>query len=567
MTSKPRRGKQATHKNLSSDAVNAVDDLPVKAGQPSSAVINWLPTSAIEDGTQAVLHDAYDVQVYNEAFQSYSRLPETLQKVHDNLATAPALMRDVFNSVYKRLPNLCNPADMSPAYIYNREMVEQMMSTVEWKRLREAGTVADEVASTLATIGLVPGIVTAVDPNDLELINRAQELQERADSLFERAEVLSDLSDLVAPTNTRRGEQLRSQAQGMRKEAEELQEQAAQIEAELAQTAEERQDAVRRAARGAALQAEQQVDQLAATLKAFTGGYGDVSGGAGMGAGPGGLMDARERLALAQQVLSSAKLRQLAEMCGRFVRLALDVQQTKLQHGPDEYTDIISGADLGRVLASELCKISDPELEDLFYLGFAEQRLMQYHLQGRDPVGKGPILIAIDSSGSMSERLGTFSKEMWAKAVTLALLAIARRQRRDMAVLHFSDGAQLKTFFFPWKSGSVVDHRLLVACAEHYFGGGTEFEPWMREALKLVEQAPFELADVVCISDGLTVLSKGVISDWQSCRERRGMRCYSVLLGTQQGRNLLDQISDQVLSLADLSPDSDEDVLKSVFVL
>ena len=77
-----------------------------------------------------------------------------------------------------------------------------------------------------------------------------------------------------------------------------------------------------------------------------------------------------------------------------------------------EHTHINSGADLRRVLTSELCKISDPELEDLFYLGFAEQRLLQCHLQGRDPSGRGPILIVIDSSGYMFERLGTFSKEM-----------------------------------------------------------------------------------------------------------------------------------------------------------
>jgi uncharacterized protein with von Willebrand factor type A (vWA) domain len=192
---------------------------------------------------------------------------------------------------------------------------------------------------------------------------------------------------------------------------------------------------------------------------------------------------------------------------------------------------------------------------------------MQYDLQGRDPIGRGPILVAIDSSGSMSERLGTFSKEMWAKAVMLALLAIARRQRRDMAVLHFSDGVQLKTFYFPWKSGSAVDHRVLVACAEQYYGGGTEFEPWMREALKLVDEARFELADVVCISDGLALLNKGIMAEWQSRRERRGMRCFSVLLGTRQGKQLLEQLSDQLLTINDLSAESDDELLRSVFSL
>ncbi len=548
------------------DAVPLTEDTQV--GHPDTSI---LATSAIQDGTQAVLHDAYDVQVYNEAQQSYSRQSETLSEARAHLSTAPALTRDVFNSVYKRAPALCAPDEMSMAYIHNREIIEQMMSTVEWKRLREAGTVADEVASTLATVGLVPGIVSALGKKDLQRINRMRELEERAQALFEQAEALQELGDLVAPASQQRAAQLRSQAEKSRQEAEDVRREATRIEAELAGGSEERRDAVRRAARAAAQHAEAQVDEATAALKAFTSGYGDVAGGIGSGRGLSGPMDARERLALAQRVLSSPKLHQLARMCGRFVRLALDVQQSKLQHGPDEYADITQGVDLGRVLASELCNISDSELENLFFLRFAEHRLMQYDLRGREPVGKGPIIVALDSSGSMSERLGHEqsgeSKEMWAKGVMLALLAIARKQRRDMAVLHFSDGNQLKTFRFPWRDGSPPDHRRLMACAEHYYGGGTEFEPWMRETLKLVDEARFELADIVCISDGLVAMNKEMIAEWQSRRERRGMRCYSVLLGTRQGRDVLEQISDQVLTVNDLSAESDGELLRSVFSL
>src|SRR4051812_25589340 len=121
------------------DAVPITEDTQV--GHPDTSVLVTLP---IQDGTQAVLHDAYDVQVYNEAQQSYSRLLETLSEAQAHLSTAPALTRDVFNSVYKRALALCDPDEMSAAYMHNREIVEQMMSTVEWKRLREAGTVADE---------------------------------------------------------------------------------------------------------------------------------------------------------------------------------------------------------------------------------------------------------------------------------------------------------------------------------------------------------------------------------------------------------------------------------------
>ena len=38
----------------------------------------------------------------------------------------------------------------------------------------------------------------------------------------------------------------------------------------------------------------------------------------------------------------------------------------------------------------------------------------------------------------MSETLGGVVKEAWSKSVMLGLLAIARRQKRDLAVIHFS---------------------------------------------------------------------------------------------------------------------------------
>jgi uncharacterized protein with von Willebrand factor type A (vWA) domain len=47
---------------------------------------------------------------------------------------------------------------------------------------------------------------------------------------------------------------------------------------------------------------------------------------------------------------------------------------------------------------------------------------------GHEPVGQGPIIIAIDESGSMTTDYGGMTGEVWSKAVMLALLSIARLQ-------------------------------------------------------------------------------------------------------------------------------------------
>ena len=106
------------------------------------------------------------------------------------------------------------------------------------------------------------------------------------------------------------------------------------------------------------------------------------------------------------QVGHSPKLRQIAAVCGRFTRIALQRQKTRVKHPPDEITSITTGSEIERLLPSEIALLADPDLEDLFYLRFAERGLMQYDLIGHEPQGQGPIIIAIDESGSMTTDYG-----------------------------------------------------------------------------------------------------------------------------------------------------------------
>jgi uncharacterized protein with von Willebrand factor type A (vWA) domain len=204
--------------------------------------------------------------------------------------------------------------------------------------------------------------------------------------------------------------------------------------------------------------------------------------------------------------------------------------------------------------------LCDSELEDLFYLKFAERRLLQYELEGRESEGRGPIILALDESGSMGESLSGITKEAWSKAVMLGLLAIARRQRRDFTIIHFSGPKQLRTSVFPKGGSSPLE---LFDAVDFFFGGGTVFDTWMKEAALLVEQDQFDRADVIVISDGIAAISIPAEAKWQKSRADRRMRCYAVLIGTNQGADLLGRISDAVMTLDDLKQDLD--VLQKLF--
>jgi len=290
-----------------------------------------------------------------------------------------------------------------------------------------------------------------------------------------------------------------------------------------------------------------EVEQANDAIKSFGGGY-DPGFGVENGAGGRNSLSTKEKLVIAQQVGRSLKLQQIAAVCGRFTRIALQQQKTRVKHPPDEITSITAGSEIERLLPSEIALLADPDLEDLFYLRFAERGLMQYDLIGHEPQGQGPIIIAVDESGSMTSDYGGMSGEVWSKAVMLALLSIARLQKRDLAVIHFSGPDDLRLDLF--QKGEAMPAQV-IACASFFFNGGTVFEPWMGKALELVDSSQFEKADVICVSDGISDVFPEAQAEWARRRAERGMRAYGVLIGSNQGKAQLDEISDTVFRLDD----------------
>jgi uncharacterized protein with von Willebrand factor type A (vWA) domain len=333
---------------------------------------------------------------------------------------------------------------------------------------------------------------------------------------------------------------------------------AARIEESLDLDNEEQDRVLRQAARQGMTEALEDAEAIQNPIAAFGGGYSTSDGRGGVSPD----MTAQEKIELAMRVMRSPRLKLIAEMCGRFTRIAMSVQKTRVNHPPSEITSITTGKDLAHLLPGEVALVGDPDLEDLFYLKFAERRLLQYELEGRESEGRGPIILALDESGSMEESLSGIVKEAWSKSVMLGLLAIARRQKRDLAVIHFSGPNQLHTSVFPKGKSTPLE---LIDAVEFFFGGGTVFEPWMKEAVRFVDQDQFDRADVIVISDGLAYISERTEIEWWKRRAERKMRCYGILIGTDHGAEALGHISDAVMTLDDLKQDLD--ILETIFAI
>ncbi len=508
-----------------------------------------ISTSAIADGTQVLAHDAYDVAAFAQATEDFGRLGRTVEESGATLGTAPSLMRDLFWSFHKHAPRVAPVTSLSPAYELNQQIIEQVLATSEWQELRASGTVGDAFNSTLATLGVSAKTLAALGEETIRQANLLHELSGEIEQLYAQAETLDELAAQVP--GTARSAELQQQAEQARTTAQEKAAQAQKVQAQLSAGGEKREQQVRQAARQGLKAALQEVEKTADAIKAFGGGGGD-GWGTGDGVASHDTLSVKAKLKLAGAVNKSAKLQQIAAIAGRFKRIAWQQQRVKVKHPPDEIASITLGNQLARVLPSELALLAEPALEDLFYLKYAEASLAQYDLIGHEPQGQGPIILAIDESGSMTADYGGVTGEVWSKAVMLALLSIARMQKRDFAVLHFSGANNLKIERFP--KGAATPAQTM-ACASHFFGGGTVFEPWMEQAMLLVEDAMFEKADVICLSDGIASVTESALREWQEKRAARKTRAYGILIGTTHGEEVMEQLTDMVFCLDDLRAD------------
>ena len=522
------------------------------------------------DRQSVVLHDRFDAQAFGETLDMYPPLQEVIGegKIHE----AETFVEDVFCSFYKAAPTLAEQESLSLSAQIRRHMVAEMMQTSEYQQVRAAGTMYDQFSSAIATTAVSYKVVEKLDAKTRKRLNKLQEAEAEAEQLLDQANALSQLAGQLDQADEsvkemyQQAEQLREQAQASQEKAEDLYE-------ELEQQAEQLEDAARRASREGLEQASDEIDQANAAIAAYSGhslepGQGKIQ------------QNAKEKLALARRIMANKKLAKIAELAGKMVNTALHKQRTKVFHPPDEIVGVTTGADFNLMLSSELLKLADPLYEMLFYQQYLEKSLMQFDMRGHEKQAKGPIIAVVDTSGSMEDpllapkkmqalqaRLRGLShdeqeqvlseyttKEVWSKAVLVALLAIAHKQRRDFAVIYFSSPGQVRTFRFPRAVASSQD---LIKMAEFFFGGGTSYDAWMRDSLAMTEESRYSNADVIVISDGDVAIAERTRQDYNDCRVAKQMHSYGVLLShSERDGQRLASVTDAMVTISDLEQDA-----------
>ena len=177
-----------------------------------------------------------------------------------------------------------------------------------------------------------------------------------------------------------------------------------------------------------------------------------------------------------------------------------------LSHSPirESIDGVVSGNDLSAMLPTEIAMLSNSDSERVFYQRYATKQLQLFsgksplitkkkteiHKNKEQRLGEGPIIVCIDTSGSMQGE-----RERISKAMLLQLLAIAKRKKRKCFLITFSVRAQTLEITHTRHWSAVRDF------LSEYFTGGTDGESMLNLALEALGTESFSMADVLIISD------------------------------------------------------------------
>lgn len=194
--------------------------------------------------------------------------------------------------------------------------------------------------------------------------------------------------------------------------------------------------------------------------------------------------------------------------------------------------------DISAALPSELSLMKNPALNKLFQLKFAQKQLLSYDYQIQEESDveskekeeveiekkekKGPVIICVDTSGSMN---GT--PENIAKTITFALSKIAIEEDRKCYVISFSTAIQ--TLDLSDFSGNPLGK--LVQFLKMSFNGGTDAKPALNQALKMLSENEWKNADVLMISDFVMQSLNKELADKIESENKKNTVFYSLTIG------------------------------------
>ena len=234
------------------------------------------------------------------------------------------------------------------------------------------------------------------------------------------------------------------------------------------------------------------------------------------------------------------------------------VVETRLPGLPGELRGIRHTGRIENQLGSEAAMLLHPVLHKLWRARRAESRLLGYdseavlHDLRPDPAAppradvapprpqaleRGPIIVCLDTSGSMRG-----APETIAKAVVLEALRTAHRERRACLLMAFGGPDEIvERELAPTRAGL----QALLDLMGQGFDGGTDVQGPIERAIDRVHEARWASADLLIVSDGEFGCVPATLARLDDARETLGLRVQGILVGDRETLGLM-EVADHI---------------------
>ncbi|MFN0202204.1 MAG: hypothetical protein ACKVTZ_11825 [Bacteroidia bacterium] len=252
----------------------------------------------------------------------------------------------------------------------------------------------------------------------------------------------------------------------------------------------------------------------------------------------------------------SKALQELVENLGRQNEMEEETDEMELQptitfrprieySAKSELVGITESDDLGSLLPTEIAMLGLADTEAIFMKKFAEKKLQTFDYQSKmiDEIheemtlqkvkkqNKGPIIAIVDTSGSMYGQ-----PEEIAKTVAFGVLHLALKENRKCYLINFSDSFKTIELHDYEKSLSK-----LISFMRKSANGGNNEPVAMEEVLRILKTANFKKADILWISDFVTIpFEKEVLNKVAKAREN-DTRFHSLTIGNESNKEIVNQ--------------------------
>ena len=525
-----------------------------------------------------------DHDTYTDMVDSSDVMQETLERGEELLPTFKYLHEDIFMSLYQYEPKLLSLQEMHIQSSMNRSILEKIINTPLYIHLRKICR-CDMFNAGVGTEIIGQAAIESLE-EEMAKVDDFETKRKALDDLIRQEQKMDDISDEIDDL-MEQIEDLQFQDQ----DDPDVQEQLEQLQIQLG----EQYDNLQQARNLAAMEAEdcedliideddltnldddltgdasmaiigtlqpciQQVTELEKTIQA----WGLKTGSGQENGGYGGKVTYGVKRNILEKIRSSEYLTKFTDKIGKFKETAIAQQEKKDKATVIEINSVTNGSKIEDTLSSDMINLCNDVTKKEFYKRMSENQLLTYEKNADKAKNKGPIIVCVDKSGSMGGYNGDCESCLdWAKALSVGILEIAQRQKREFACIAYDTNI---TDLITIHKDEIVPEKILQV-AEIQDGGGTSFMVPLKKCLELIDQSEFKQADIVFITDGECSISSDFMRNFKQKKEDKEFRVLGVIVdegGYHASDTSLKDFCDSITRISDIA-NADASENKEIF--